>query len=531
MSAAYEAGAFFPASYLPSTVTPIYGIALNSFINRTPLFTRLPRGPLESLSFKTSTVLFRPSTQVLNNGGTVGSGDTTFVVTDASVYQVHDTIEIGSEEMLITGIVVSTNTLTVVRGFAGTSAASHTDGGTIYLNSNSRTGGEINVTGVSRIPTAVTQWAQVHQFPWHVGGSMASNTAFALPPGVQSVVGRERMMAIQNCSDDVERAYYYGRVNAIVNDGDTPQQAGLRTLIVTNNTTSPTNATSYEPTDLIRDTVTKINAAGGDATHLIVSLDWSTGFAKWTFPLVRLVDAGTTEFGVNVNRFQCPFLPAGMEVIMAPLLRPGTAICLSGAEVRQRIKRLMFDKPRGSQGDADQGDIIHEARSSWTTKHITPGCPASPAGHSRADRKDVTHHGNVCLSGNGRIRRDRQRGFGEAAGLRGGQTGQVAAGHVAAAKRAVRRGRRPGRRRARLRPAGGSRSVPHVAVSGLRIRRQRTDGRTASDGHAGGQRRNGELTVAEPQTSLEWWAAEAARVVAAKVADARRTQGKPSRPH
>jgi hypothetical protein len=356
---AYEQGAFFPASYLPSTVTPIYGIALNSYVNRTPLFTRLPMAPLGAPSFKTSTVLFRPSSVLISNSGVnLTTGATSFVVADASFIQTGDTVEVDNEEMLVTGVTPSTNTLTVTRAYALTSAATHTDGSTLYLNSNTRTGGEVSVTGISRIPTTVVQWAQVHQFPWHVGGSMASNTAFALPPGVTSFVGRERMMAIQNCSDDIERAYYYGRLNAITNDGDRPAQAGLRSLIVTNNTTSPTNASTYEPSDLIRDTVNKIITAGGNPSVFVFSPDWQIGLAKWSFPLIRMLEA-QTEFGVPINTFEAPFA-AGLKMIFAPLLRSGTAICLSDGEVRQRIKRLMFDKPRGSLGDADQGDVIHE---------------------------------------------------------------------------------------------------------------------------------------------------------------------------
>ena len=358
MSDAYEAGAFYPASYLPSTVTPIYGIALNSFINRTPLFTRLPMAPLGAPSFKTSTVLYRPSSVLLANSGNVGSTDTTFVVADASFLQVGDQIEIDSEEMLVTGVVPSTNTLTVTRHYAGTTAAGHTDGGTVYLNSNARTGGDINQTGISRIPTVLVQWAQVHQFPWNVGGSMASNTAFALPPGVVSVVGRERMMAIQNAGDDIERAYLYGRVNAIVNDGDRPAQAGLRSLCVTNNAVAPTNYAAYMPSDLLRDTTQPILSAGGNPTVFLMSPDWQVGLAKWQYSLIRITTQ-QSEFGVNPDIFECPFA-SGLKMIFCPLLRTGTIICLSGAEVRQRIKRLMFDKPRGSRGDADEGDIIHE---------------------------------------------------------------------------------------------------------------------------------------------------------------------------
>ena len=57
------------------------------------------------------------------------------------------------------------------------------------------------------------------------------------------------------------------------------------------------------------------------------------------------------------------------------MLRPGTAICLCDPEVRIRLKRPMIDKPRGSRGDAFEGDIImegaieldNEAHHAWVT--------------------------------------------------------------------------------------------------------------------------------------------------------------------
>ncbi len=46
-------------------------------------------------------------------------------VSDGTLFNIGQTIKIDDEEMNITGI--STNTLTVVRGFNGTTAAAHTD--------------------------------------------------------------------------------------------------------------------------------------------------------------------------------------------------------------------------------------------------------------------------------------------------------------------------------------------------------------------------------------------------------------------
>lgn len=358
MPNAYNQGSFTPYDQLASIRIPIYGIALNSFVNRTPLFTRLPQAPLGALSFKTSTRFFRPSSTVLNNGGTVGANATSFVVADASMFQTGDTVEIESEEYLVTQINTTTNTLTVTPGHAGTTSASHADGSTVYLISNTRTGGETNVSGIGSIPTTLVQHAQTFQHPYHVGGSLASASEYALPPGVASVVGRERMAAIQNCSDDVERAMYYSRPVAIASATTRPAMAGLRSQLVTNNTTSPTNASAYKPSDLVRDTVQRVYTAGGSPDVLLVSTDWMSGLSTWGQALVRL-EAGSTEFGVAIDTFEAPFL-SGVNIIPAPLLRPGTVICLSSGEARLRVKRAMHDKPRGSTGDADQGDVIFE---------------------------------------------------------------------------------------------------------------------------------------------------------------------------
>jgi hypothetical protein len=353
---AYDAGAFTPYDYLSSIRIPVFGVALNSYVNRTPLYTRLPQAPLGALSFKTSTVLFRPSTGTLNNGGTLTNSATTVPVLDGSVYQTGDVFEIDTEAMLITA--VSGNNLTVTRAYGGTAAATHNDASTLYLIGNTRTGGEINVTGISRVPTALAQNAQTFQHPYHVGGSLGSATELALPPGVASVVGRERMMAIQNQCDDWERSIYYGYGVSVGSATARPMMNGIRSLCATNKTLQPTNYSSYGPTDLIRDTLQPITTAGGNCDVLLMSPDWMQGLQNWGQGLLRL-EAGTTEFGIAIDTFQAPFLN-GVSLVFAPLLRTGTVIALSSAEIRLRVKRPMFDKPRGSQGDADQGDILSE---------------------------------------------------------------------------------------------------------------------------------------------------------------------------
>ncbi len=352
----YQQNITTPYNYNGVIVTPIYGIAINFFANRTPLTSRLPVAPLGAMSFKTTSDNFRPNSQLVNDSDGLDDSQTDMDVTDATMYMAGDIVEIGTEVILITAI--SSNTCTIVRGFGGSTAASHAQSAVIYLIGNCRTGAETEQLGVSRIPATALQYAQTFQHPYQVGGALASATDYALPPGVASFVGRERMYAMQNCSDDIERACYYGV--GVADAATTTRQAmvGLRSLCVTNQNLNPTNKGSYKPSDLIRDTLAVCYAGGGNPDTLIVSTDFMAGLSIWGHAIQR-IPAGETLFGTPIDAFAAPFI-AGATIIPAPLLRAGTVICLSSGEVRMRVKRAMFDKPRGSRGDADEGDILAE---------------------------------------------------------------------------------------------------------------------------------------------------------------------------
>jgi hypothetical protein len=331
-----------------------FGVAINWYINRTPLTARLPKLPTGSASFNVMSDDYRPRSTALTAAFSDTTG-TVLTVADSSIYDVGDVVEVQSEKMLITAIASST-TATVTRGYAGTTAATHSNSLTAYLLTNSRTGAEVDVASVSRIPATVTQYCQTVQHAYQVGGALQADTNYA--SGFNSPLDRDRMLAMQHTMDDFEGAIYYGGGVALAAQSTRPAMKGLRTLISTNNTTSPTNASAYKPTDLIRDTIQACTSAGGNPNLLLLSSDFQSGLATWGHPAMR-IDAGATAFGVSIDTFEAPFLN-GITIVMAPLLRTGTAICLATNEARIRMKRNLFDKPRGSRGDAIEGDFIME---------------------------------------------------------------------------------------------------------------------------------------------------------------------------
>jgi Family of unknown function (DUF5309) len=335
----------------------VHVVAINWYVNRCPLVTRVPRVPGASTLFTMVNRSFRSRLATVSAAAL--ATDVQLSLVDASALMNGDVIELASGERVeVTGDPnVIANTITVRRGAEGTTPAAASAGDIIRLIANSRTGGEINQNGVAFKPTGTVQYCQTWQHPVQVSGSLQSSLGYQTQPGASTPFDQNKMDALQNLMDDMEYSSYYGRGEDPSVSGR-PKQKGLRSLLTSNTTTAPTSGGAYKPTDLIRDTLEKCRTCGGDPDVLIVSTNFMTGLATWGHAAQR-INAGSTVFGTPIDVFEAPFL-GGVSLIEAPLLKPFTAICLTSSEVRMRMKRNEFWSPRGSRGDAFEGDWIAE---------------------------------------------------------------------------------------------------------------------------------------------------------------------------
>lgn len=85
--------------------------------------------PISRVRFRVDTTPDTDSTSDLN-GAITSTSATSIVVDDGTDFENNQNIKVDSEEMTITGI--SSNTLTVVRGVNGTTAATHTDNTSVF---------------------------------------------------------------------------------------------------------------------------------------------------------------------------------------------------------------------------------------------------------------------------------------------------------------------------------------------------------------------------------------------------------------
>jgi hypothetical protein len=340
----------------------------NWFANRNPLVTRLPYVPVERVDFLSYSHKYRARSTTLTT--TISSNaTTTMVVADNTFLMNHDLLYFqnnntgASEIAQVNGDPNSDGvTLTITRGVAGTSALSSITGSaasTIWLLGNARTGSEVAQTGLSTIGVSRTQYAQTFQFPVQIGGSAQTARAQVFPGGIKSPFDFNMTIQLQNMVDDIENCFYYG-VREAPNSGNTvtAKMDGVKSILTTNNVTSPTNASAYSSTDLIRDTLQACRTGGGDPDLLLVSTNFMTGFSTWGQAIQR-IPAGETIFGTPINVLEAPFLH-GVSVVEAPLLRPYTAIALTSSEVYVRNKRNPFWNLRGNRGDMVEGEWIAE---------------------------------------------------------------------------------------------------------------------------------------------------------------------------
>lgn len=91
----------------------------------------LPRSPAENRKEEWQDDSLLDPITTLNEGGTLTAADTVITVTDGTRIKVGDVLRCESESMYVTG--VSTNDITVTRGFAGTTAATHDDSSNIFV--------------------------------------------------------------------------------------------------------------------------------------------------------------------------------------------------------------------------------------------------------------------------------------------------------------------------------------------------------------------------------------------------------------
>jgi len=164
---------------------------------------------------------------VVNNSAVVLVGATTFTVVDGSKFRVGHVVQpAGSDElMLITGI--STNVLTVTRGYQGTTAAQFAD--SIVLHIEWIDGAEGNTARAARYKarTSVTNYTQILDETVEISGTAEA----VLQYGIDSEYEKEKQKKLEELAWQLENALINGKKYS---SGTNKKMGGIRNFITTN---------------------------------------------------------------------------------------------------------------------------------------------------------------------------------------------------------------------------------------------------------------------------------------------------------
>lgn len=303
-----------------------------------------------------------------------GTTTTTLVVGDGSMYVPGQVLLVEETGEMVFLSAVTGNSLTVVRGIAGTSVVSVTN--VMHLQSIGNAHEE-----ASAMPTAITQqgsprlnFTQIFRNAWAVSG-----TAKAVQFRTGNKLAHNKKMCAVYHAEDIERAMVWGKkwqtnMNGKpfrLTDGIVSQIEQYNGIV--ESVTDGTTAGNYSRIlfdDFIRRVFAK-NVKGQPNERMAIGGDlWLAGINQMTMlDGTYQVEAGETVLGIKVNKIQTPF--GTLNLMTHPLMNENPTwqrelYVLHPGGIRRRMLRETFEEGYDKNGtrinakDADEGVITTE---------------------------------------------------------------------------------------------------------------------------------------------------------------------------
>lgn len=189
-------------------------------------------------------------------------GDTAIVVADAEPFRAGQVIKIGEELLLVSAVDTVAKSLTVVRAYAGTTAAAIADGAKVEVQFNEGQEGRDARSGRAKKRVRKSNITQIFDETVEITGTAAA----VAQHGIDDLYEYEKQKKQLELALQLEKALIGG---VRYEDGDIRQMDGIRSFIKTN-VAAAGGALTYE---MINDQAQKIYEAGGmasGANHVIL---------------------------------------------------------------------------------------------------------------------------------------------------------------------------------------------------------------------------------------------------------------------
>lgn len=274
---------------------------------------------------------------------------TTIAVTTGAKFQVGDVVQLDDELVWVSSI--SSNTLTVVRGFGSTTQATHESTGTAYIRFTARLEGADSSASPSEEVVSVTNATQI----FHKEILMSRNAQDIPQYGMSDPWGYKQDKAMDELMEELDRVPFYGQ-RAAGSATAARATGGFRTYITTN----VTDLNSVGLTRANIDTQLDNCFAQGGRPNIIFSGSYVKRKIGSFYEGFVKTERSEKVGGILIDRLQHPILNYEIELIVD---RNCASTDLWGIDDRfagyVEYKPFMFE-PLAKVGDADKGEVIGE---------------------------------------------------------------------------------------------------------------------------------------------------------------------------
>lgn len=278
---------------------------------------------------------------------TVASGDgADKFPSDVATY--NTVIRIDQEYMLVTA--VSTDDMTVTRGYASTTAATHAASAVVHIISVLRVEGADSRTARARGRTRPSNHLQTFEQPVEISGIQ---DAIKKLGGITSEIDYQLMQAMRTIALELEKTLIMGVKSQAGTDTTFRTMGGLWALISTNRTS---DSGSVDTTALEADIRTVFNA-GGVPRAVVCDGKMAQDIANLYSDRIR-TDVDTTIGGVNITSIINPLGVGPIAIIPHRQVAAGEYYMLDTGKIGLGFVRPFFMKDLADDGDADKRAIF-----------------------------------------------------------------------------------------------------------------------------------------------------------------------------
>jgi uncharacterized protein DUF5309 len=295
---------------------------------------------------------FAPLSDVANQGTTITTNTTVLTVTDASIFQDGHVIQIDAEYMVVSGVDVTNNTLTVYsRAYGGTNAT-HVTTSTINIVGMARLeGDDADYVGLTALVNPYNYTAIFQKALKLTGTEMAIDEY-----GYEDAFAYQANKAVPELTRLVELAIFNG-IRAAGSATAPRSMGGLPTYITTFNTVGAGGAIAKTHVDAVAEKV-RLNGGMPDlfVCHPSIANDLRALIDSSSF--VNLTQENTVFGMMEIQRIRTQY--GGLQIVETLWCPTSTAYVLDSRRIGLYTLRPFQWHSLAKTGDSQKAEVIAE---------------------------------------------------------------------------------------------------------------------------------------------------------------------------